>query len=144
MRIAAVICAFALTGCPAAFILGAAAKKGQESDLHPITAHDYDAWTGAPKVQVETHRYYGTLPREVRAISDGSEMWLIRHCAGKECCLHQFIIESDVVTQYRTTGPCGFDCKMWPEPKVKTCEGMGSAPLPKHLPGECEPAPMCQ
>lgn len=106
-------------------MLGAVLKE-RPGKLHAPTPKDYDAWTGAPKSQIETHRFFATLPREPRPISDGSELWILRHCPSKaarldECCLHQFVLKEGMVSQYRTTGPCGFSCEMRPEPKIQAC-----------------------
>lgn len=134
-----------LTGCPGAMLLGMATSDSKAGP-RPATAADHEAWTGAPKVQLETHRYFALLPRETRAISDGSEMWILRHCPAKvksrdECCLHEFVIRDGAVAQYRSVGPCASDCEMRPEPKVKACnDASGKLPV---IADDCHPANLC-
>lgn len=116
-----------LTGCPGAVLLGAALHEPDHGRVHPPNAADYAAWAGTPKPQLETHRQFSLLPKQVKLISDGSEMWVLRRCPAKvkpsleECCLFEFVLASGVVTSYRSVGQCQVDCSTWPESKVQGC-----------------------
>ena len=113
-----------LTGCPGALLLSALGHDGQKGYVHPPNAKDYASWEGEPKAGLETHSQFAHLPRDVRAISDGSELWTLRYCPNKStvgCCLYEFVLRAAVVTSYRTAGTCGVDCSMRPESKVQAC-----------------------
>lgn len=45
-----------------------------------IVQSDIDAWDGAPLVELETHPVISSQPREVRPVSDGSELWIYTNC----------------------------------------------------------------
>lgn len=117
--------ALLLMGCPGALLLSAVAHEGEKGYVHPPNAKDYASWEGEPKASLETHSQFSQMPRDVRAISDGSELWTLRHCPNAKssvgCCLYQFTIRASVVAAYRTAGTCGVDCSMRPEPKVQAC-----------------------
>lgn len=125
------LAALVLTGCPGAMLIGMATTDRDRANLHAPNAADYASWQGVPKVELETHRQLALLPREMRKLSDGSELWILRNCPKKghdECCLHEFVIRDASVAQYRTAGPCGVDCSGRPEPKIQACETASQVP----------------
>jgi hypothetical protein len=101
---------------------------------------DLDAWRGVPVIELETHALFSTLPRSVRHLSDGSQLWTFSNCRGgvtdtrcgsyrtgnfvatncsggeayQTCCQNQFIIRDAVVEQYRPVGHCYTDCTTRP------------------------------
>ena len=117
-----------LSGCLAAVL-----HEPEQGRRHAPNAADYGAWVGIPKPQLETHRRFSLLPREVRQVSDGSEMWILRSCPRgtkdrDDCCLHSFVLASGAVTSYRTVGACLIDCSMLPESKVERCINDAAVP----------------
>ena len=108
-------------------ILTAIVNEPQKGYVHPPNAKDYASWVDAPKVHLETHSQFLLLPREVRPVSDGSELWIYRFCPkGKkvsldDCCLYQFVVRDGHVATYRTAGACGVNCSMRPDDKVQAC-----------------------
>jgi hypothetical protein len=46
----------------------------------PILKSDLDAWVGVPLIELETHHRFSVMPREVRQLSDGSELWILSSC----------------------------------------------------------------
>ncbi|MDB5219798.1 MAG: hypothetical protein JWO86_7725 [Myxococcaceae bacterium] len=124
--LAALVYVALLTGCPAALFAGGAIGPNA-TEGHPPNAGDYASWSDVPNVQLETHSQFVSLPREVRSISDGSEMWIYRQCptaakvSASNCCLFQFVIRDAKVAQYRTAGTCAVNCSMRPDAKVQAC-----------------------
>lgn len=127
---AAVLASVMLLGCPGSLgmlVLSAATKEPQRGYVHPPNAKDYASWVGVPKIQLETHSQFVLLPREVRPLSDGSEMWIHRYCpkgsriSAEECCLYQFVLRDGAVASYRTAGACGVNCSMRPDAQVQAC-----------------------
>lgn len=123
-----VVLGLLLSGCNA-LALSAIVGAGQPQPtfVHPPNAKDYASWVDVPKIQLETHSQFALLPREVRPLSDGSEMWIHRFCPkGKkvsleDCCLYQFVLRDSKVATYRTAGKCGVNCSMRPDAKVQAC-----------------------
>jgi hypothetical protein len=114
-----------LTGCPAALIAGGATGSNT-TEGHAPNATDYASWVDVPQVDLETHSRLSLLPREVRRVSDGSELWLLRSCprakvSAAECCMFEFVVRAGVVVTYRTAGTCRVDCTMRPDAKVQAC-----------------------
>ena len=132
--------AMLLTGCPAAMLLSAAVSDPKQGNTHEPNAKDYESWLGEPVVQLETHPQFGMLPREIRPVSDGSAMWLLRYCPARssgppnpdECCLYRFVVRDTKVTSYRTAGQCGVNCSMRPEAKVQACLNASMVPDGYH------------
>jgi hypothetical protein len=126
---AVLVCSVVLSGCPGAILLSAAVSEPQHGYVHPPNAKDYAAWLDTPKAEIETHSQFALMPREVRAISDGSEMWILRYCPAKArgrvtpevCCLYEFVLRDAKVASYKTVGACAVNCSMRPETKVQAC-----------------------
>lgn len=130
MRAPIALCTLLLVGCPGSLgmvVLSAAVNEPQKGYVHPPNAKDYASWMKVSKLQLETHSQFTLLPRETKPISDGSEMWIYRHCPKKgpvsaeECCLYQFVIRDGLIASYRTAGTCGVNCSMRPESVVQAC-----------------------
>lgn len=112
---------------------------------------DLDAWNGVPVIELETHSLFSTLPRYVRKISDGSELWTFSNCKSgtndvqcgssrigsnyvatncsggdtwRSCCNHQFMLRGGVVESYRPVGSCFTDCSR--RPASRQCGSEGS------------------
>lgn len=105
---------------------------------------DLLAWVDAPLIQLEMHPAFSTLPREVRDLSDGSQMWVFNECRSRRtnvvcsssstrfggttiggaqcsggeadtyCCHNQFIVSAGLVRSYRPLGKCHTDCRVRP------------------------------
>lgn len=129
MMRAALIFAIVLTGCPGAMLLSAATQAPQKGYAHPPNAKDYESWIGTSQADLETHQQFALLPRETRPVSDGSSLWIFRHCPAhgrrapnaEDCCLFEFVLREAVVTRYRTAGECAVNCSMRPDSKVQAC-----------------------
>ncbi len=124
-----------LTGCPGAYLAGEAMHEDRKPYTHPPNAKDYASWVGESKPDLETHTKFALLPREVRPVSDGSELWVLRSCPAKskdreECCLYEFVLAGGIVRSYRSAGQCFVDCNMRPEAKVQGC--INDAVVPAH------------
>jgi hypothetical protein len=116
-----------LTGCPGAILLSAMVHDEPKGYVHPPNDADYASWLGEPQISIESHPQFSLLPREVRQLSDGSELWFLRYCPKKgpvsvsNCCMYEFVVRSRAVASYRTAGVCGVNCGMRPESKVQAC-----------------------
>lgn len=112
---------------------------------YTVRASDLASWKSVPVIELEKHTFFSTLPREVRPLSDGSELWDLSHCvSGKtqttcrswsneywangavqttcsggqsytNCCHNQFIVRGGVVEEYRAVGNCYTDCSVRPK-----------------------------
>ena len=113
---------------------------------YPTKPEDEAAWTNAPLLELETNEVFSTFDREIRNLSDGSDMWTFAVCrnggvtchsfgaggaaatqcsgANVKCCHHQFIDRDKVVVSYHARGPrfeCRSDCKMRPASQAAAC-----------------------
>lgn len=112
---------------------------------HTVRPADLDAWRDVPVGELELHPLFSTMPREVRPLSDGGELWIFRNCSsgnapvncthtpasvvtparttcngGEEystCCHNQFIVRDKRVVSYRANGDCYTDCTVRPSSK---------------------------
>jgi hypothetical protein len=133
-----------------AIVLGAIV--GCEPDrpaFHAPTNADLASWTGAQQIDLEKHAYFSTLQRELRPLSDGSEMWVYPVCSTKrdakcsqsawswntectahdvkKCCNHQFVLRNGSVESYRMLGTCRVGCGIRPDSKVAACQTEAAA-----------------
>lgn len=119
--------------------LAACAEEGPP----PRTVHQEDvtAWSRRPRVELETHALFATIPKTVRQNSDGSEIWDFANCrtlpsrcqaasapgfagtqrvsveceeAAKSCCHNVFLVKDAEVVWYRPKGNCYTDCSVRP------------------------------
>ena len=105
-----------------------------------VRTADLQAWRGVSVVELETQPMFSSMRREVRPISDGSEMWIfsacesyvtdtrcsaygsstwaVANCRGGQrvtrCCDNQFLVRERRVEWYRPVGPCFTDCDTRP------------------------------
>lgn len=110
-----------------------------------VRPDDVASWAGVPIIELETHAVFSILPKELRTISDGTEMWIFTSCAStttdrdckavgsswgrsaaaeskcrggeklENCCHNQFIVKDGTVASYRPTGSCWTDCRARPQ-----------------------------
>ena len=116
-----------------------------------VRNEDLASWSGTKVIELETHRLWSTRDREVRPLSDGSEMWVYKVCIDKRtnlecrsaatafgssavgattcrggdtttrCCHNQFIVKDATVREYRALGDCATGCSVRPESQVQGC-----------------------
>ncbi len=123
-------------------LVGLVAVGCADNYLATVRDSDKAAWRARPVVELETHPLFSTLPREVRPISDGSELWTFSNCGavreqreckstlnargdsvqtkcngGGEstvCCHNQFVVRGGMVEEYRPVGNCMTNCSTRP------------------------------
>jgi hypothetical protein len=84
---------------------------GPPAYTSPVRPADVAAWSGAPRLDLETHPFFSTLPRVVTALSDGRELWSYRNSV----CTNQFFVRDQAVESYRLIGNCMTNCSLRPE-----------------------------
>lgn len=129
----------------AAGVLVACAEEPRTPTIHE---DDVDAWRGAPLIDLETHSVFASQPREIRQLSDGRQMWLLRscnslqhdvtcrsgpggfgtvatRCAGGHsettCCTKQFLVRASQVERLQMNGNCMTSCAS--RPASNPCRG---------------------
>lgn len=102
-----------------------------------VRAADLEAWRHVPVIELERQPHFSSLPRAVRPLSDGSELWDFANCTTessakctdsttmpvvgskettcsgteyRDCCHNQFIVRAGFVEEYRPVGNCMTDC----------------------------------
>jgi hypothetical protein len=84
------------------------------STASPVRPADLEAWQGAPRIELETHPLFSTLPRAATLLSDGRELWDYPNCVDGVCCHNQFFLAGPSVQAYRAVGSCYTDCSTRP------------------------------
>jgi hypothetical protein len=126
-------------------VLTSIVSCGSSSPPRTVRQADLDAWTGIPLVELETHPLFSTLPRNVRALSDGTQLWTFSNCKSiveiyctgptglmtcsggetwRPCCQNQFVVRDAEVESFRAVGHCYTDCTV--RPASRRCGSEGS------------------
>jgi hypothetical protein len=88
---------------------------------------DLDAWRGAARWELETHPIFSRIPRVVKVLADGREIWNYANCnAYGLCCYNQFLVNGPVVEGYRPVGRCYTDCSARPASTAGVCQAYES------------------
>lgn len=96
----------------------------------PILKQDLDAWAGVPLIELETHPGFSVLPRDIRKLSDGTELWVVTNCAAYQnrarqvvseaCCYSSFRVAESKVASMSMRGSCRSECSDRPTSKPCT------------------------
>lgn len=118
---------------------------GSSSPPRTVRQVDLDAWTGIPLAELEMHPLFSTLPRNIRALSDGRQLWTFSNCKSiveiycmgsnglmacsggetwRPCCQNQFVVRDTEVESFRAVGHCYTDCTV--RPASRQCGSEGS------------------